>query len=111
MKKLSFVLVMLLTFSFVAINVVTPTTVHAEESIIDKTGDWFATLGKSDMEKAKIKAERKAKRMKAKAEKEAKKAAKSVEKEAGAMKDKMEKSMDGHDHKGSDHKGSDQKGS
>ena len=58
---------------------------HADDNaIFNRVGDWFATVGKSDEEKAKIKAERKAERAVKRAEKEAKKQAKGA-------KEKMEK--------------------
>jgi len=61
---------------------------HANENaIFNRVGDWFATIGKSDEEKAQIKAERKAKRAAKRAEKEVKKKAK----EAQEVKDKKVK--------------------
>ncbi len=56
---------------------------HAsDEAIFNRTADWFATVGKSDEEKAKILAERKAERTVKKTEQEAKKAQKKAEQEA-----------------------------
>lgn len=47
---------------------------HAsDQAIFNRVSDWFATIGKSDEEKAQIKAERKAERAVKHAEKEAKK--------------------------------------
>ncbi len=55
---------------------------HASDNaIFNRVGDWFATLGKSEEEKEKILAERKAKRVAKRAEKMAKKEAKKAEKE------------------------------
>jgi len=48
---------------------------HAsEQSIFNRVSDWFVTIGKSEEEKAKILAERKAKRAQKQAEKELEKA-------------------------------------
>jgi len=61
---------------------------HASEnSIFNRVSDWFATVGKSDEEKAKILAERRAKRAAKQTEKEAKKA----EKEARKAQKEVEK--------------------
>ncbi|MCA9408900.1 MAG: hypothetical protein KC733_09430 [Candidatus Omnitrophica bacterium] len=47
---------------------------HANENaVFNQVGDWFATVGKSDEEKARIKAQRKAERKVKHAEKKAKK--------------------------------------
>ena len=66
-------------------------------AIFNRVTDWFATVGKDDVEKEKILAERKAERAAKKAEKKAAKA----KKEAGKMKEemkeesgKMKKNMD-----------------
>ncbi len=54
---------------------------HAsDQSVFNRAGDWFSTIGKSDEEKAVILAERKAKRAAEKAKKEAEKAQKKIEK-------------------------------
>ncbi len=63
----------------------------SEESIFNRTGDWFATIGKPEAEKEKIRAERKAKRAKKRAEKEAKKAKKETEKKAKKVEKKAKK--------------------
>ena len=52
----------------------------SDQSVFNRAGDWFATIGKSDEEKVAIRAERKAKRAAKKAEREAKKAQKKAEK-------------------------------
>lgn len=49
-----------------------------KENLLDKTGDWVATIGKDGMEKEKVLAERKAKR-----------AAKCAEQKGAEMKKKM----------------------
>ena len=54
----------------------------SEEAIFHRVGDWFATRGKSEEEKAAIIAERKAKRAAKRAEKEAEKKKKTLGKEA-----------------------------
>ena len=54
---------------------------HASEnSIFNRVSDWFATVGKSDEEKAKILEERKQERARKRLEKEAKKASQAGEK-------------------------------
>ena len=63
---------------------------HAsDQSIFNRVGDWFATIGKSPEEKEKILEERRAKRAAKRAEIEAKKAAKKAEKEAKKSKEKI----------------------
>lgn len=63
---------------------------HAsEESIFNRIGDWFATVGKSPEEKEKILMERKAERAAKRAEKEAKKAQKEAEEAKEKLKGKM----------------------
>lgn len=52
----------------------------SDQSVFNRVGDWFATIGKSDEEKAAILIERKAKRAAEKAEKKAQKAKKKIEK-------------------------------
>ncbi|MDP8261786.1 MAG: hypothetical protein P9M13_00605 [Candidatus Ancaeobacter aquaticus] len=65
---------------------------HAsDESIFNRTGDWFATIGKSKEEKQKIKAERKTKRAAKRAEKKAMKKKKDTEREARKAEKKAEK--------------------
>jgi len=81
----------------------------SDQAIFHRASDWFATVGKSEGEKAKILAERKAKRaaakakkMAEKAERKAKKAGKKAEKkarkkmkEAGGEMDKVNKKLKG----------------
>lgn len=63
---------------------------HAsDQSIFNRVGDWFATIGKSPEEKEKILAERKAKRAAKRAEIEAKKAQKKAKEEKEKIKGKM----------------------
>ena len=63
---------------------------HASEnSVFNRVGDWFATIGKSGAEKDQILAERKAARMKKHAEKEAKKMGKSADSAGKDMKKKV----------------------
>ena len=72
----------------------------SEDSVFNRMGDWFATIGKSDEEKAAIKAERREKRRikrekkraekeAKRAEKETKKAQKDAKKGAGKLKKKL----------------------
>jgi len=89
----------------------------SDQAIFNRVGDWFATIGKSNEEKAKVKAERQAKRNSKKAEKEARKNVKEAEKAAKQVRDdvegkkkKAEKQMKG-SKKGSKKKGSKKKGS
>ncbi len=54
----------------------------SEDAVFHRMGDWFATVGKSDEEKAAIKAERREKRRLKREKKKAEKEAKRAEKEA-----------------------------
>jgi hypothetical protein len=56
---------------------------------IDEMGDWFATMGKKDMEKNQVLAKRKADRVAACAKREAEKAAKEAQKAGNDMKKKL----------------------
>lgn len=58
----------------------------SDEAVFHRIGDWFATVGKSDMEKKQILAQRKAERAAAKAQKKMDKAKKQADKEARKMK-------------------------
>jgi len=60
-----------------------------ENAVFNRVGDWFATVGKSDVEKTKILAERKAQRAVKRAEKLVEKNKKMAEKRAGDAKKKM----------------------
>jgi len=60
-----------------------------KDTPIDQAGDWFATLGKKDLEKDQLLAKRKADRLLACAKREAEKAAKEVEKSGNEMKKKL----------------------
>lgn len=72
MKKISSVLLIsLMLFSFSGCNA-------CEENVLDKVGDWAATIGKDGLAKDKVLVERKANR-----------AAKCTEQSAGDMKKKM----------------------
>ena len=51
-----------------------------KDTVIERTGDWFATLGKEGPEKARILAERKSERAVDRVEKIARKAAEQAEK-------------------------------
>jgi len=67
---------------------------HAsDEAIFNRVGDWFATRGKSEEEKAKILTERKAKRAAKRAEKEAKKTQKEAEKKIKKSQKKANKGI------------------
>jgi hypothetical protein len=61
----------------------------SKDNPIDQTGDWFATLGKKDMEKDQILVKRKADRVAACAKREAEKAAKEAQKAGNDMKKKL----------------------
>ena len=68
---------------------------HAsDQSIFNRVTDWFATVGKSDDEKQKILAERRAKRAIKRAEKEVLKAQKEADRKAKEAKEKAEKSKE-----------------
>lgn len=68
---------------------------HAsDEAIFNRTGDWFATIGKSKEEKKKILAERKMKRMEEKAARKAEKAMGKADKESGKIRKNMNKEKD-----------------
>ena len=65
---------------------------HAsDQSIFNRATDWFATVGKSGVEKQAILAERKAKRAARRLEKEARKAGKETKKQAEGLKEKAKK--------------------
>jgi 3'-phosphoadenosine 5'-phosphosulfate sulfotransferase (PAPS reductase)/FAD synthetase len=99
MKKLAVVLVVLSLLAAQSAAFAKPKGVkgasekayeHAsEEAVFHRVGDWFATIGKSEEEKEKIIAERKAKRAAKRAEQEAKKAQKELEKKKKEMKEKF----------------------
>jgi len=55
--------------------------VYANDNVIDKTGDWWATRGKQEPEKGLILAQRRAERAAKKADKEMKKATKNMQKD------------------------------
>jgi hypothetical protein len=64
---------------------------HAsEKSAFNRAGDWFATIGKSDQEKAKIIAERDMHRAAKQAEKEAKKLQRQAEGQTKGMQQKTQ---------------------
>lgn len=58
----------------------------AEETVLDKTGDWFATVGKSQEEKNRIKLERRAARKIKKAQKAIEKKKKQITAQKKAFK-------------------------
>lgn len=67
---------------------------HADdEAIFNRVGDWFATVGKSDEEKVKIKAQRKAERKAKKVEKEAQKKVKEAQKKMEGGTKELNKKM------------------
>lgn len=53
----------------------------AQDNVVDKVGDWFATRGKTDKERQAIMAERKSARVAKRAEKQAAKAKKRADQE------------------------------
>lgn len=63
----------------------------SDESVFNRTSDWFATRGKSENEKKAILAERKTKRAAEKAQKQAEKKKKEMEKKAKKAQRSMEK--------------------
>jgi len=69
------VAVMFLAMSFVCVPV------YAGDNIIDKTGDWWATRGKSEPEKSLILTQRQTERAAKRAEKEMKKASHQMQKD------------------------------
>ena len=97
-------------------------TKASDQAIFNRVGDWFATVGKSNEEKAQIKSERQAQRVAKKAEKDIMKKKKSAQKaameelgEGESKMDKFKKKMKGFKKdskkKGSGMKGSEHKGS
>jgi hypothetical protein len=64
-----------------------------QESVVHRLGDWFATLGKPDAEKATIKAERRAKRearrLERQAEQQAREAERTVERTGDELKEEL----------------------
>lgn len=67
---------------------------HAsDQAIFNRIGDWFATRGKSEEEKAKIISERKMKRETQRAEKEAQKAKARSEREAQRLQTRTEEQV------------------
>ncbi len=80
MKRfLAVVLVLVLVCSFGTISY----AAEYKDNPIDQVGDWFATMGKSGMEKDAILAQRKGERAAKFAEHEARKAGKDVKKSLG----------------------------
>lgn len=55
--------------------------VYADDNILDKAGDWWATRGKEDPEKSMILTQRRMERAAKRAEKEMKKSSKQMEKD------------------------------
>ncbi|MGD9015697.1 MAG: hypothetical protein PVI33_06720 [Candidatus Omnitrophota bacterium] len=66
----------------------------SEQAVFHRISDWFATIGKSKEEKAKILQERKAKRAAKQAEKEARKAKEQAEQTAEEAAEKAEKAKE-----------------
>jgi len=94
MKVIAWMLVIMLSVSVPVYALPDAASSIAQDNVVDKVGDWAATIGKSGIEKDKILAERKATRVAKKAERKAKKAAREAEKEArkaAKMKDKKMK--------------------
>ena len=67
----------------------------SDQAIFNRVGDWFAAVGKSEEERAAIKAERKAKREAKRLEKEARKNKEKIEEKIRARKKKADKKMQG----------------
>ncbi len=88
MRKLlvgSLVLALMLGLSVTAFAAVDCT----KNTPIDDMGDWFATIGKKDMEKNQVLAQRKAERVAACTKREAEKAMKEAQKAGNDMKKKL----------------------
>jgi hypothetical protein len=71
---------------------VSATPAHAD-TVVDNVSDWFATIGKKDMEKQAILTERKAKREAAKLQRATEKQAKQAEKQARKAGKDMQKGL------------------
>ena len=65
----------------------------SDESAINRVGDWFATVGKSDTEKQKVLKERKVKRLQEKAKKEKAKRQKELDRKRKEMQKKSASKM------------------
>ncbi|MBN1526593.1 MAG: hypothetical protein JW919_03295 [Candidatus Omnitrophica bacterium] len=74
MKRLTALVVVAV---FIAMSLVA-TPVYADDSVIDKVGDWWATRGKQDPEKSMILTQRRMERAAKKADKEMKKSSKEM---------------------------------
>ena len=91
-------LVLSSTVSFAAKDRVKGASAQAQEhaddnAIFNRAGDWFATIGKSDAEKVRIRAQRKAQRKAKRMEKEAKKKAKGAKENMEKGKKSLNKKM------------------
>jgi hypothetical protein len=95
--------IVLVLFLFIGVVGITPVYAQAkkgasarayerasDEAVFHRIGDWFATRGKSEEEKEKIVAERKAKRAAARAQKEAEKRKRKLEKDAKEAQKKLQ---------------------
>ena len=67
----------------------------AQDTVVDKVGDWMATLGKSGTDKDAILAQRKAERAAARTKRMAEKQAKKAQKEAEKAGKELKKSLKG----------------
>lgn len=67
--------------------------VGQQDTVIDRIGDWFATLGKSGMEKDAILTQRKADRLTKRAEQRAREGAKKAERELNQAGKDLQKSL------------------
>ena len=65
----------------------------SDEAIFHRVGDWFATLGKSDEEKARVRAERRAARQAKRAEKKLEKQKRTAEHMAQKNQRRAQKAM------------------
>ena len=80
MKRLvTAAIVLSLMFSAVPMNLCYAGTQY-QENAVDKAGDWFATLGKKNLERDRILAQRRAERMARHTEREARKVQREAEK-------------------------------
>ena len=84
MKRTTWVLAVVMALGMAAAPVVHADQAVAKDNVVDSIGDWFATIGKSGMDKDSIKAkrqaERAARRAQHAAEQGAKKAGNAMEK-------------------------------
>ena len=90
MKKFSVLfLAMFLALSVISVNHAYAADNACAETVLDKTWDWYTTIGKSGMDKDQVLLKNKAERAQKCAEKMAKKAQKEAGEAAGDLKKKL----------------------